>query len=89
MLFRFGREGDLLTRCRDLHLRAIGDNLRCHFRRNHLLHDQWNYAHHDLSADRRPDALYRESILENLRCRLFSCTASRSRPAKPLFSSSF
>ena len=46
---------DLLTRRRDLHLRAVGEHLRCHLGRNHLLHDQRNDADHVLDPVHRPD----------------------------------
>ena len=45
---------DLLARRRDLYLRAVGDPLRCYFGRNHLLHDQRNYADHVLDPVHRP-----------------------------------
>ena len=50
-----GRNADLLPRRRDLYLRAVGDHLRCHLRRNHLLHHQRNYADHVLDPVHRPD----------------------------------
>ena len=50
-----GLNADLLTRRRDLYLRAVGDHLRCHLRRNHLLHHQRNYADHVLDPVHRPD----------------------------------
>ena len=40
---------------RDLHLRAIGDHLRCHFGRSYLLHDQREYADHVLNQVHWPD----------------------------------
>ena len=49
-----GRHADLLTCRRDLYLRAVGDHLRCHLGRNHLLHDQRNYAYHVLDQVHRP-----------------------------------
>ena len=48
-----GLNADLLTCCRDLYLRAVGDHLRCHLGRNHLLHDQRNYADHVLDRVHR------------------------------------
>ena len=41
-----GRNADLLAGRRDLYVRAVGDHFRCHFGRNHLLHDQRKYAHY-------------------------------------------
>ena len=38
----YGLDADLLTRRRGLYLRAVGEHLRCHLGRNHLLHDQRN-----------------------------------------------
>ena len=49
-----GFHAGLLTRCRDLYLCAVGDPLRCHLGRNHLLHDQRNYAYHVLDQVHRP-----------------------------------
>ena len=49
-----GLNADLLPRRRDLHLSAVGDHLRCHLGRNHLLHDQRNYAYHVLDQVHRP-----------------------------------
>ena len=49
-----GLNADLLPRRRDLYLRAVGDHLRCHLGRNHLLHDQRNYAYHVLDRVHRP-----------------------------------
>ena len=52
---RDGCHADLLTRRRDLYLGAVGEHLRCDLRRNHLLHDQRNYADHILDPVHRPD----------------------------------
>ena len=49
-----GVNADLLTRRWHLYLCAIGDHLRCHVWRNHLLHDQRNDADHVLHRVRRP-----------------------------------
>ena len=51
----YGLNADLLTCRRDLYLRAVGDHLRCHCRRNHLLHHQRNHADHLLEPVHRPD----------------------------------
>ena len=45
---------DLLPGRRDLYLRAVGEHLGCHLRRNHLLHDQRNDADHVLDPVHRP-----------------------------------
>ena len=49
-----GLNADLFTRRRDLYLCAVGNHLRCHLGRNHLLHDQRNYAYHVLDRVHRP-----------------------------------
>ena len=49
-----GLNADFFTRRRDLYLRAVGNHLRCHLGRNHLLHDQRNYAYHVLDRVHGP-----------------------------------
>ena len=49
----YGLNAGLLTCGRDLHLSTVGDHLRCHLGRNHLLHDQRNYADHVLDQVHR------------------------------------
>ena len=51
----YGLNTDLLTCLRDLHLCAVGEHLRCHLGRNHLLHDQRKYADHVLDQVHRPN----------------------------------
>ena len=51
----YGLNADILTRRGGLYLRAVGDHLRCHLRRNHLLHHQRNYPYHVLDLVHRPD----------------------------------
>ena len=51
----YGLNADIHTPGRNLYLRAVGDHLRCHLRRNHLLHHQRNYANHFIGSLLRPD----------------------------------
>ena len=48
-------DADLRPRLRDLYHCAVGDHLRCHLGRNHLLHDQRNCAYHVLDQVHRPN----------------------------------